>query len=98
MNGMAATEGFIPFGSTFLVFSRLHAADDPPRRAVAPAVVFVFTHDSLYLGEDGPTHQPVEHVWALRLIPNVDVIPPVRRRSSAPPRGRTRSPAPTAPR
>jgi transketolase len=38
--------------------------------------VFVFTHDSLYLGEDGPTHQPVEHLWALRMIPNVDVVRP----------------------
>ncbi|MBK6516960.1 MAG: transketolase [Polyangiaceae bacterium] len=76
MNGMAATEGFIPFGSTFLVFA------DYMRPTIRLAAlshlqsVFVFTHDSLYLGEDGPTHQPVEHVWALRLIPNVDVMRP----------------------
>ncbi len=76
LNGMAMTEGFIPFGSTFLVFS------DYMRPTIRLAALshlqslFVFTHDSLYLGEDGPTHQPVEHVWALRLIPNVDVVRP----------------------
>ncbi len=76
VNGMAMTEGFIPFGSTFLVFS------DYMRPTIRIAAIshlqslFVFTHDSLYLGEDGPTHQPVEHVWALRLIPNVDVVRP----------------------
>jgi transketolase len=76
VNGMAMTEGFIPFGSTFLVFS------DYMRPTIRIAAIshlqslFVFTHDSLYLGEDGPTHQPVEHVWALRLIPNVHVVRP----------------------
>ncbi len=76
MNGMAMTEGFIPFGSTFLVFA------DYMRPTIRLAAishlqsVFVFTHDSLYLGEDGPTHQPVEHLWSLRLIPNVDVVRP----------------------
>lgn len=76
MNGMAAADGFIPFGSTFLVFS------DYMRPAIRLAAlshfqaIFVFTHDSVYLGEDGPTHQPVEHVWALRMIPNVDVVRP----------------------
>ncbi len=76
MNGMAAADGFIPFGSTFLVFS------DYMRPAIRLAAlshfqaIFVFTHDSVYLGEDGPTHQPVEHLWALRIIPNVDVVRP----------------------
>lgn len=76
LNGVAHTEGFIPFGSTFLVFS------DYARPAIRLAAlshlqsIFVFTHDSVYLGEDGPTHQPVEHYWALRLIPNVDFVRP----------------------
>ncbi len=76
VNGIAATEGFIPFGSTFLVFS------DYMRPTIRLAAIshlrsiFVFTHDSLYLGEDGPTHQPVEHLWAMRIIPNVDVVRP----------------------
>lgn len=76
VNGMALTEGFIPFGSTFLVFS------DYMRPALRIAALshlqslFVFTHDSVYLGEDGPTHQPVEHFWALRLIPNLDLVRP----------------------
>ncbi|NUP13652.1 MAG: transketolase [Polyangiaceae bacterium] len=76
VNGIAAVEGFIPFGSTFLVFS------DYMRPTIRLAAlsgfhsIFVFTHDSLYLGEDGPTHQPVEQVWSMRLIPNVDVVRP----------------------
>jgi transketolase len=76
VNGMALSNGFIPFGSTFLVFS------DYMRPAIRLAALgrlqslFIFTHDSVYLGEDGPTHQPVEHLWALRLIPNLDVVRP----------------------
>ncbi len=76
MNGMAVSNGFIPFGSTFLVFA------DYMRPAIRLAAlshlqsIFVFTHDSVYLGEDGPTHQPVEHFWALRLIPNLDLVRP----------------------
>lgn len=76
LNGMALTEGFIPFGSTFLAFA------DYMRPTIRLAAlshlqsIFVFTHDSVYLGEDGPTHQPVEHYWALRVIPNVDVFRP----------------------
>jgi transketolase len=70
MNGIALHGGYIPYGGTFLTFS------DYSRNAVRMAalmgerVVFVFTHDSIGLGEDGPTHQPIEHVAALRLIPN----------------------------
>jgi transketolase len=71
MNGIALHGGYIPYGGTFLVFS------DYARNALRMAalmkqrVVLVFTHDSIGLGEDGPTHQPVEHVASLRLIPNM---------------------------
>jgi transketolase len=76
MNGMAVHGGVIPFGGSFLVFS------DYARNAVRMSalmkqrVIFVFTHDSIGLGEDGPTHQPIEHVSALRLIPNMRVWRP----------------------
>ena len=76
MNGITLHGGFIPYGGTFLVFS------DYARNAVRMAalmkirVVYVFTHDSIGLGEDGPTHQPVEHAASLRLIPNMDVWRP----------------------
>ena len=76
MNGMALHGGLIPYGGTFLTFS------DYSRNAVRMAalmklrVIHVFTHDSIGLGEDGPTHQPVEHAASLRLIPNLDVWRP----------------------
>ena len=76
MNGIALHGGFIPYGGTFLVFS------DYARNAIRMAalmrqrVIYVFTHDSIGLGEDGPTHQPVEHAASLRLIPNLDVWRP----------------------
>ncbi len=76
LNGMALHRGVRPYGGTFLVFS------DYMRPAIRMAalmelpVVFVFTHDSLFIGEDGPTHQPVEHLPALRAIPNLVVIRP----------------------
>jgi len=76
VNGMAYHGGFIPFGSTFLAFSDYMR---PPIRLAALShlrVVHVFTHDSVGLGEDGPTHQAVEHLAALRLIPNALVIRP----------------------
>jgi transketolase len=72
MNGVAGHGGLIPYGGTFLTFS------DYARNAVRMAalmhlrVIFVYTHDSIGLGEDGPTHQPVEHVASLRLIPHLD--------------------------
>ena len=76
LNGLAVHGGFRPFGSTFLVFSdylrpalRLSALMGLP-------VTYVFTHDSVAVGEDGPTHQPVEHVESLRLIPNLAVLRP----------------------
>jgi transketolase len=76
MNGLALHGGFIPYGGTFLTFS------DYCRNALRMAAlmrirsIFVFTHDSIGLGEDGPTHQPIEHVATLRLIPNMDVWRP----------------------
>ena len=76
MNGIALHGGFIPYGGTFLTFS------DYSRNAIRMAalmklrVVHVFTHDSIGLGEDGPTHQSVEHAASLRLIPNLDVWRP----------------------
>ena len=76
MNGMALHGGYIPYGGTFLTFS------DYSRNAVRMAalmkqrVIHVFTHDSIGLGEDGPTHQSVEHAASLRLIPNLDVWRP----------------------
>jgi transketolase len=76
VNGMAATDGFIPFGSTFLIFSDYMRASIRLAALSHLQSLFVFTHDSVYVGEDGPTHQPVEHFWALRLIPNLDFVRP----------------------
>jgi transketolase len=76
LTGMSLSGGLIPFGGTFLTFS------DYMRPAIRLAalsevqVIYVFTHDSVGLGEDGPTHQPVEHLAALRAIPNLAVIRP----------------------
>ncbi|NWF57645.1 MAG: transketolase [Syntrophaceae bacterium] len=76
LNGMALHGGVLPFGSTFLVFS------DYMRPAIRLAalmklrVIYVFTHDSIALGEDGPTHQPIEHAASLRTIPGLTVIRP----------------------
>lgn len=76
VNGMCLHRGFICFGATFLVFSdycrpsiRLAALTEIP-------AIYVFTHDSIFLGEDGPTHQPVEHLMSLRGIPNLTLIRP----------------------
>jgi transketolase len=76
MNGMAYHGGVIPYGATFLVFSDYNR---PAIRLSAIShlgVIWIFTHDSIGLGEDGPTHQPVEHLAALRAIPNLTVIRP----------------------
>jgi transketolase len=75
VNGLATT-GFIPFGSTFLIFSDYMRASIRLAALSHEHSLFIFTHDSVYLGEDGPTHQPVEHFWALRLIPNLDFVRP----------------------
>lgn len=83
MNGIALHGGYIPFGGTFLTFS------DYSRNAIRMAAlmklrsIFVFTHDSIGLGEDGPTHQSVEHVASLRLIPNLMVWRPCDTTESA---------------
>jgi len=76
LNGIALHRGFIPYGGTFLIFS------DYMRPAIRLAAltqvkpIYVFTHDSIGLGEDGPTHQPIEHLAALRAMPNLTVIRP----------------------
>ena len=76
MSGIALHGGYLPYGGTFLTFS------DYCRNAIRMAalmkqrVVYVFTHDSIGLGEDGPTHQSIEHAWSLRLIPGLDVWRP----------------------
>jgi transketolase len=76
VNGMAAHGGTYPFGATFLVFS------DYMRPSIRLAAlsqyksIFVFTHDSIAVGEDGPTHEPIEHTMSLRLIPKLRVIRP----------------------
>lgn len=76
LNGMSVFGGVIPYGGTFLIFS------DYMRPAIRLAAlshypsIFIFTHDSVGLGEDGPTHQPIEHLMSLRLIPNLVVIRP----------------------
>tara|TARA_R110000782_G_scaffold78293_3_gene155878 strand:- start:65584 stop:67551 length:1968 start_codon:yes stop_codon:yes gene_type:complete len=76
MNGMALHGGIIPYGGTFLVFS------DYCRNAIRMSalqrarVIYVLTHDSIGLGEDGPTHQPIEHIMSMRMIPNLEVFRP----------------------
>ncbi len=76
MNGMALHGGFIPFGGTFLIFSDYMRPTVRLAALMGLQVVFVFTHDSIGLGEDGPTHQPVEHVTSLRTIPNLYTVRP----------------------
>jgi transketolase len=76
LNGMALHGGPIPYGATFLIFSDYMR---PPIRLAAlmrQQVIYVFTHDSVFLGEDGPTHQPIEQLAGLRLVPNLRVIRP----------------------
>ncbi|QLA16955.1 transketolase [Desulfolutivibrio sulfoxidireducens] len=82
INGIALHGGLVPFGATFLVFS------DYERNALRMSalqrlpVLHVFTHDSFYVGEDGPTHQPIEHASSLRLIPNMLVMRPADARET----------------
>lgn len=76
LNGMALHGGLIPFGGTFLIFSDYMR---PSVRLAALShahVIYVYTHDSVFLGEDGPTHQPVEHLASLRAMPNIVVLRP----------------------
>lgn len=76
MNGMTLHGGFIPYGATFLMFSEY--ARNALRMAALMKIqsIFVYTHDSIGLGEDGPTHQPIEQIPTLRMIPNMDVWRP----------------------
>ncbi|MFW6030752.1 MAG: transketolase-like TK C-terminal-containing protein, partial [Halanaerobiales bacterium] len=76
VNGMAAHGGIRPFAATFLVFSDYMKASIRMAALMGLPVIYVFTHDSIYIGEDGPTHQPVEHLESLRLIPNLKVLRP----------------------
>ncbi|MHA3839824.1 transketolase [Sphingomonas aestuarii] len=76
MNGMALHGGVIPYGGTFLVFSDYCRPAIRLSALQQTRVIYVMTHDSIGLGEDGPTHQPVEHVMSLRMIPNLQVFRP----------------------
>jgi transketolase len=76
LNGMARHGGILPYGATFLIFSDYMRASIRLAALMGIRVVYVFTHDSIGVGEDGPTHQPVEHLAALRAIPNLHVLRP----------------------
>lgn len=76
LNGMALSRMLIPYGGTFLVFSDYMKASMRLSAMMRLPVIYVLTHDSIALGEDGPTHQPIEHLASLRLIPNMTVIRP----------------------
>ena len=76
MNGIALHDGTRPYGGTFLVFSDYMRGSVRLAALMGLPVTFVWTHDSIGLGEDGPTHQPVEHLWSLRAIPGLDVVRP----------------------
>ncbi|WP_288903191.1 transketolase [uncultured Sneathiella sp.] len=76
MNGMALHKGFIPYGGTFMVFTDYARPAIRLSALMEQRVIYVMTHDSIGLGEDGPTHQPVEHLAALRAMPNVNVFRP----------------------
>ncbi|MCP3668810.1 MAG: transketolase [Gammaproteobacteria bacterium] len=76
MNGMALHKGFIPYGATFLMFSEYARNALRMAALMKQRSIFVYTHDSIGLGEDGPTHQPIEQIPTLRMIPNMDVWRP----------------------
>jgi transketolase len=76
MNGIALHGGTRPYGGTFLVFSDYMRPSVRLAALMGLPVTYIWTHDSIGLGEDGPTHQPVEHLWALRAIPGLDVVRP----------------------
>lgn len=75
-NGMAVYGGVVPYCSTFMVFSDYCRPAIRLSALMGQQVIYVFTHDSIFVGEDGPTHEPIEHTAALQLIPNVTVIRP----------------------
>ncbi len=76
MNGLCLHGGIRPYGGTFLVFSDYLRPSIRLAALMKQPIIYVFTHDSIFLGEDGPTHQPIEHLAALRAIPNLSVIRP----------------------
>ncbi len=76
MNGIALTDGMIPYGGTFLIFSEYMRPSIRLAALMGVRPIYVFTHDSIGLGEDGPTHQPVEQLASLRSIPNLTLIRP----------------------
>jgi transketolase len=76
MNGIALAGSFIPYGATFLVFTDYCRPSIRLSALMGQRVIYVMTHDSIGVGEDGPTHQPVEHLAALRAIPNLNVFRP----------------------
>ena len=76
MNGLALHGGFIPYGGTFLVFSDYARGAIRLSALMGQQVIYVMTHDSIGLGEDGPTHQPIEHLAMLRATPNLNVFRP----------------------
>jgi transketolase len=76
MNGLAVHGGFVPYGGTFLVFSDYARGAIRLAALMKQRVIYVLTHDSIGVGEDGPTHQPVEHLAALRALPNLIVMRP----------------------
>ena len=76
VNGIALHSNLMPYGSTFLVFSDYMRPSIRLASLMKTNSVFIFTHDSIFLGEDGPTHQPIEHLMSLRLIPGLEVIRP----------------------
>ena len=76
MNGIALHGGFVPYGGTFLCFADYARGAMRVSALMGQRVIYVMTHDSIGLGEDGPTHQPVEHLAALRAIPGLLVLRP----------------------
>jgi transketolase len=79
MNGLALYGGFVPYGGTFLVFSDYMRTPIRLSALMQLGVIYVMTHDSIGVGEDGPTHQPIEHLASLRAMPNVNVMRPCDR-------------------
>ena len=80
MNGMVAHRGVVPYGATFLVFSDYMRHSIRLSAMMSLPVIWVFSHDSIGIGKNGPTHQPVEYLASLRAMPNLDVMRPCRRR------------------
>jgi transketolase len=83
LNGMALHGGLRVFGSTFLVFSDYMRPAIRLSALMKLPVIYIFTHDSIALGEDGPTHQPIEHIMSLRSIPNTTVFRPADAKETA---------------